>query len=134
MIDAELISLLKKQSDSSFKKGLIEMPVKIIPIITQLDVSNKFIIRYFSRYVNDKLTVVEIDKRQYDSFKKNPRFMVTSIRWKIVGKQDTQYLLSGIPIYGVAELNRIAVAEVDLTFGGLRSYITNYLEFWIAEE
>lgn len=134
MIDNQLLNLLKKKSELTFVKGLTAAPVKVVPIVTQADAAKKVLTRYFVRQVNDKLSSVEIDKKQYDQFKLNPRFIVTSFDWKIVGKQDTEYLPSGVPIYGVADTNRQTVATEDLTFEGLRSYITNYLEFWVSEK
>lgn len=134
MINTELITLLKKESDSSFMKSLVATPIISLPVVTQSDANKKFLTRYFVRQVNDKFSVVEIDKKQYDQFKKNPRFITTEIDWKIVGKTETEYLPSGVPVYGVSDTNRQAVSNADLTFEGLRNYITNYLEFWIAEE
>jgi hypothetical protein len=134
MIDQELLSILKKESDTSFIKGLTAQPVKHIPVITQADARSTFLTRYFVRSVNDLYSTIEIDKKQYESFKNNPRFITIELEWKIIGKKETQTLLSGIPLYGVSDTNRIAVADADLTFGGLRRYITDYLEFWIAEE
>lgn len=134
MVDAELITLLKKQSDSSFINALTATPVKTIPIVTQADARKLFLTRYFVRQVNDIFSVVEVDKKQYVNFKENPRFITITIEWKIVGKKETQYLPSGVPIYGVSDINRIAIADADLTFRGIRNYISDYLEFWVSEE
>jgi hypothetical protein len=133
MIDEELLSKIYKKDEVPLKEILDKMPVPKLPIITQRDVENKYIIRYFVRLVNDKDYVVEVDKGQYEEFSENPRFITTQIKWKIIGKKETLKLISGINIHGVEDQNKILVADADLTFGGLRRYITNYLGYWIAE-
>jgi len=92
-----------------------------------------YIMRYFIRPVNDKTVVMEIDKNQYENLKSNTRFITASVKWKIVGVKETRTLLTGITIYGIGDMNRIEVANVDLNFGGLKTYISDYLEFWFSE-
>jgi hypothetical protein len=108
-------------------------PQYVRPFVTQNDADNGFITRYFVRQTNDQTFIVEVDRNQYAQFKQNPRFLTTEIKWKIVGKLDTITLLSGANLYGVKDVNRITVADTDLTFGGLRSYISDYAEFWLRE-
>jgi len=133
MIDEELLGKIYKKDEVSLKEILDKMPVPKLPIITQRDVENKYITRYFVRLVNDKDYVVEIDKVQYEEFKENPRFVTTQLKWKIVGKKETVKMNTGINLYGVEDQNKILVADADLTFGGLHRYITNYLGYWVAE-
>ena len=130
MIDEELLGKIYKKDEVSLKEILDKMPVPKLPIITQRDVENKYITRYFVRLVNDKDYVVEIDKVQYEEFKENPRFVTTQLKWKIVGKKETVKMNTGINLYGVEDQNKILVADADLTFGGLHRYITNYLGYW----
>lgn len=134
MINDTLLSFINKADDSQFKKNIQAIPVASTPIITKSDARRKFITRYFVRLSNDITYITEVNETQYEELKQNPRFVTTSLEWKIIGKKETLTLSSGVPIYGVDDTNRITVADADLTFGGLRSYITNYLEFWIAEE
>lgn len=133
MIDTELLRLLYKEEEPILKDLLDATPTYIRPIVTQADIQAKKLIRYFTRPANDINTVTEVDKKQYQQFKSNFRFITTSIEWKIVGAKKTIILNNNINIYGVEDLNRIAVSEADLTFGGLRRYITNYLDYWYAE-
>lgn len=131
MINQDLLNLLsrKKQIESILEP----MPQTIRPTITQSDADNGFVIRYFVRQSNDKTFVVEVDKNQYDRLKENPRFTGAQIKWKIIGKLETVALPNGINLFGVKDQNRITVADADLTFGGLRNYITDYGEFWLRE-
>jgi hypothetical protein len=110
------------------------MPSQVLPTVTQTDAKNKFIMRYFVRQVTDKDFIVEVDNSQYEEFKENPRFITTTVKWKIVGKKQNMTLLNGVTIFGVEDTNRVVVSEADLTFGGLLKYITSYLGYWFAEE
>jgi hypothetical protein len=131
VINQDLLNLLSRKKQ--IEPILEPMPQSVPPTVTQSDADNGFITRYFIRQVNDKTFVVEIDKRQYDRLRDNPRFVVAQVKWKIIGKLETKTLPSGINLFGVKDQNRIAVADVDLTFGGLRNYITDYGEFWLRE-
>lgn len=134
MIDIELLRALYKKDEAELTDVLNTNPRYVRPVITQADVESKKIIRYFARPANDVNTIVEIDKTQYEELKSNFRFVVTKLDWKIVGNKKTLYLNNNINLYGVEELNKIEVSNIDLTFGGLRKYITNYLEFWQSEK
>lgn len=133
MIDENLINTLYKDNSIRLKLILEPIPQKVKPIVIQQDVLDGYIIRYFVRQVNDINYIVEVDEQQYTKFKSNPRFIVTKFKWKIVGKKETVYLDVGVNIYGVEDMNRIEVANKDLTFGGLKRYISDYLEYWVAE-
>jgi hypothetical protein len=133
MINNELLDKIYPLKKNEIVRFVDSMPVPIKPVVTQQDGTAGYITRYFIKSVNDKNLVVEVDKKQFDTFGKNPRFSVTSLNWTIVGKKETITLNNGANIYGVADTNRITTSEVDLTFGGLRMYITSYLEHWVAE-
>lgn len=134
MIDQKLLDLLYKNKEQQLKEFLEVIPQQVPPVVTQKDVMNGYITRYFVRQTNDTLFITEVDKKQYQEFKTNPRFIVTQIKWKIVGKKETLKLDNGSNVYGISDQNKITVSEADLTFRGLRTYITNYLEYWFSEE
>jgi len=130
------LSLARKvypESDETDFQFLERLPDAYKPFITVEDAKNKYFTRYFIRVVNDKNYIVEVDQRNYEVFKKNPRFVATTVVWQIVGKKETVKTPSGATIYGVEDFNRRSVSEADLTFGGLNKYITNYLEYWFSE-
>lgn len=133
MIDNKLFDSLYGETRLNLKKTLEEGPAYYTPIVTQSDFDRGVIRRYFTRQVNDLYYITEIDEKQYNRFKQNPRFIVTFIDWKIRGTKETVKLKNGTNIYGVADMNRILVADTDLTFGGLSSYIKDYTEYWISE-
>lgn len=131
MINQDLLNTLSNAR--AISKILENTPQQVKPIVSQLNVDSGFLTRYFVRQSNDISFIVEVDDKQYYRFKNNPRFITTAIEWKIVGKLETITYQTGANLYGVEDINRITVANADLTFGGLRNYITNYREFWIRE-
>jgi hypothetical protein len=131
MINQDLLNLLSQKKE--IEQILEPMPQTIRPTVTQSDADNGFIMRYFIRQVNDKTFVVEVNENQFYRLENNPRFIGVEVKWKIVGKLETIKLPNGINLFGVKDENRITVADADLTFGGLRNYITNYGEFWLRE-
>lgn len=133
MIDNELLNKLYKNESEKLTSILESIPQQISPTVTQSDSDAGYIMRYFIRQANDTTFVTEIDKKQYERFKQNPRFTVVEVKWKIVGKLETIKYNTGVNLYGVKDQNRITVANADLTFGGLRNYITNYEQFWLRE-
>jgi len=133
VIDNKLLNQIYPNRSKTFSESLQEIPTLVRPIVTTADYDSKFLVRYFVRSVNDDSHVVEVDKKQFDNLKNNPRFITTSVRWKIVGKKESQQIPSGAIVYGVLDTNRQTVANTDLTFGGLRKYIVDYGEFWISE-
>jgi predicted transcriptional regulator len=133
MIDMKLLQQLYKPRQKELMAILDTTPKQVMPVVIQSDARIGFIVRYFVRQVNDISFIVEVDRKQYDDFKENPRFIVTKLNWKIVGKKETVYLQNNTSIYGVEDQNKLIVSNADLTFGGLSSYITNYLEYWTAE-
>jgi hypothetical protein len=111
---------------------LTNIPVPYKPEITQSDVRDGFMHRYFVRRVNDINNIVEIDKSQYTAFKKNPLYVVADVRWRIIGRANT-LISNGVKNEGVRDINIRTVSNEDLTFGGLTKYIADYTEFWIGE-
>jgi hypothetical protein len=134
MIDNNILNQLYSNKKQQISAYVDKMPSQVLPVVTQSDATSGFIIRYFVKQVNDNSHIVEVDKQQYEKFKSNPRFVTTSIDWKIIGKKNTVTLLNGVNLHGVSDMNRIEVANEDLTFGGLRVYIKDYLEYWVSEE
>lgn len=133
MTDKKLFNKLYPMVADRLIPKLEMTPEYIRPVVTLADKDNKFLKRYFVRRVTDLSLIVEIDKKQYNEFKTNSRFITTEINWKIVGKKETIKQSNGIELFGTIDTNKIAVTNADLTFGGLRNYITNYSEFWVGE-
>lgn len=135
MIDQDLLRKLfpEKLKAGVWAKYIDEKPVPYKPIITQEDVDNKFVVRYFIRLANTKDGIVEIDKKQYDILKKNPRYITTELKWKIVGRKETEITSSNIINRGTKDYNLQQVSNADITFRGLLKYIRNFEEYWVSE-
>lgn len=133
MTDKKLFTKLYPKTAEKLIPKLEAMPEYVRPVVTLSDKDDKFITRYFVRVVNDVQMITEVDKKQYNEFKDNSRFITTELRWKIVGKKETIKQSNGIELFGTIDTNKIAVTNADLTFGGLRNYITNYSEYWVGE-
>jgi hypothetical protein len=131
MINDSLLAQLYPAGKRKQIAHLLETtPYVVKPIITQSDVTSKYIHRYFIRPVSDKTNIMEVQYRQY---KQNPIYIVADVKWKIIGQKETVITSGGARIPGVRDTNIQSVSVADLTFGGLSRYITNYLEFWYDE-
>jgi len=133
MLDSRVVDELYKKKESDLKDLLNINPYPARPVVTQQDAKAGYLTRYFIRPVNDASTIMEIDKTQYENLKSNVRFVSISVKWRIVGKKETKMFATGVNIYGVGDMNRIEVANADVTFGGLKNYISDYLDFWFSE-
>ena len=135
MIDRELLNIIFKERPQNKKwAGLLQdEPTPSLPIVSKSDIDRKFLDRYFVRSVSDKNLVVEVDQLQYEKFKENPRFVTTRLKWKIVGKKETETTDFGAVNPGVEDYNKEQVSKADVIFKTLHRYITNYTEYWVAE-
>ena len=134
MTDRNLIDNLIKNNRNwlNITDSGLQSPTQYFPVITQDNLRDGYLYRYFSKIANQN-SVVEINKYDYEQLKDNPRFATAKIKWKIVGPIETSKTFSGAINYGVRELNRRAIERVDLTFGGLRGYIRDYIQYWVGE-
>lgn len=133
MNNDELLKKLYGPSAEDVKETYEPLPAPSKPIITLQDVDNKFIERYFVQLANVPDYIVEVSKTEFTSLKKNPRFVTTMIKWRIVGKKETITRPNNVVILGTEDLNRNAVMKADLTMRGIRKYITDYTQYWYAE-
>lgn len=135
MIDRNLLNSIfnNKLDVKRWSKILEEKPEPYLPIVTKSDIERKFIDRYFVRSANDKGNVTEVDQVQYQNFVENPRFVAVRLKWKIVGKKETDIGPTGIVNRGVREHNQEEVKRADVLFKVLYKYITDYTQLWVAE-
>ncbi len=107
------------------------------PLITDKDVTNGSITRYFTRSANNftPAEIVEISKTVYDGLKTNNFYTVTSLKWLIRGPVDTTTGLTedNQPIilqYGVIDANQKSITIADKYLPGLALVVTNYVRFY----
>jgi hypothetical protein len=80
----ELYRLVK--SDAQFKKYNIT-PTPYRPIISESNLNDGFIQRYFCKYVPaSNVDIQEVDEFVFKSLKKNPFYQTIKVKWKIVGR------------------------------------------------
>ena len=134
MTDNDLLNKLYGKRARDIKDTFQPLPVASRPIVTLQDVDNKFVERYFLQMVNDKNYILEVNKTEFNNFKNNPRFLGIMIKWRIVGKKETETRPGNVSILGTIDLNRNSVLQADLTMNGLRYYLKDYSEYWYAEQ
>jgi hypothetical protein len=134
-IDTRILQLLypTPYKAQQLAQTLQNTPSAVKPVVTQNDVLNKTITRYFIRGVSDCSQVLEIDNTQLETYKNNPRFVTTKINWKIVGNPYTSTTSYGATDLGVEDYNKKEVERVDRTFECLKHYIRDYLELWYSD-
>jgi hypothetical protein len=133
-INTDLLNTLYPNTSISQQRDMENSPVPIKLLVTNRDVENKVVTRYFIKPINNTSGLMEIDEQQFTKFSNNPRFLTTSIRWKIVGNPKTNALTNGVIDLGVEDYNKEQVRKADITFGGLSTYIRDYLEFWYSDD
>jgi len=99
------------------------------PKITQDDISNGFVKRYFVRNISTKL-ITEVDKNQYVSFQSNPLFELLEIPWIITGFAKDTVATDKQPIYGTEHKNTVTINFYEIRLPGLSRVLRNPLEYF----
>ena len=107
------------------------------PSITNKDVTNGWITRYFARTANNftPAEIVEVSPTAYTKLTTNHFYTTISLRWTLRGPVDTTTGLTdgNQPIilqYGVIDANQKAVQIADEFLPGLALVVTNYVRFY----
>jgi len=89
------------------------------------------ILRFF---VKEKKTkkIREVTRDQVNRFRQDPRYEVAEIEWTIVGPIDDQ-IINGFKYEGAATKNRKAVEKAEVTFPGIKDYLTNYSQLVVDQ-
>jgi hypothetical protein len=133
-INNDLLNKLYPNKSISQQRGMEASPSPVKLVVTNDDVDNKVVTRYFIKSANSNSQLMEIDAQQFAKFKTNNRFLTIKIDWKIVGNPKTNILPNGVVDLGVEDYNKEQVRKADITFGGLSTYIRDYLEFWYSDD
>jgi len=102
-----------------------------VPKPTELDYQRGYIRRYFIQKMNDSLSpIYELDYDRFGSYKSNPYFISTSIKWRISGPKETKYDNKGNVVdKSVSESNRITLKLASDKMPNLKLYLPNLLQF-----
>lgn len=99
------------------------------PKVTQTDINNGYVMRYFVRNVSTK-TVTEVDKKQYDVFKQNALYETLELQWNISGFANNILSTDNKIIYGTKHKNSVTVQFYEKRLSGLNRVLSNPLEYF----
>lgn len=99
------------------------------PKITQTDLINGYVMRYFVRNVSTR-EVIEIDKKQYEAFKNNVLYEKLDLQWRITGFANDIVSTDNKIIYGTKHSNTVTTQFYDKRLPGLQRILRNPLEYF----
>jgi hypothetical protein len=97
------------------------------PKITQTDINNGYVTRYFVQHISTKV-ITEIDKKQYETFKVNVLYQNINFPWVIAGLANDTLSSDGTVIYGTKHKNTVTTVFYNKKMPGLTRLLSNPLE------
>lgn len=112
-------------------KFSLKSPNTVVPIPTNNDYADAYIIRYFVQRVSDiNGFVYEVTASEYEKYIENPYWIVSSIRWRISGPLNMVYDSNGNLIdKGVIESNKSSLSIASLKIKNISLYLPNIKQF-----
>ena len=107
----------------------MKAPLSNKPKITTTDIEKGFVSRYFVEFISDP-KVVEVDKKQYDEFKKNAFYQTLELPWLISGYANNITAVDGKPVYGARHKNQVTVNFYSRQMPELSRLLYNPLEYF----
>lgn len=104
-------------------------PLSNRPKITQTDVLNQYVMRYFVKHISIP-TIIEIDKKQYDIFRSNSLYIALELKWIIAGFANDIVSKDGNPIYGAKHQNETTTMFYEKKLPGIKNVLRNSLEYF----
>ena len=74
--------------------------------------------------------VVEVDKKQYDKFKKNAFYQTLELKWLIGGVDKDTTTLDNKVVRGTGHKNQVTLDFYNTKMPGLKTIIRNPLEYF----
>lgn len=111
-------------TDSNFGE-----PVSYYAQPTEQDYKRGYLIRYFTKKINQKGLIVEISQKEYQSIVNGTAnydisfYQTVKILWKITGPLNSQRQTQYNIIPGIIDTNRRLTEEANKTFIGILDYI-----------
>ena len=103
--------------------------------VTVTDYKRRILQRFFIKKRNDN-AIIEIDKQQFDAWKSDQidkkLYVAIEIAWHIAGPAND--VTTGIPVLGVATLNKKQIQLAANTIPEIATYLTNPLQFYADTE
>jgi len=88
------------------------------PKVTQTDILNGYVTRYFVRNISTKV-ITEVDKKQYEAFKPNTLYETLELQWIITGFANNIISTDGQIIYGAKHKNAVTICFYERRMPGL---------------
>ena len=104
-------------------------PLDARPIITEADIRRGSVLRYFAQSVSTR-KIYEIDRVQFNIFKKDPYYVTLQLPWIITGKLEST-VVNNNTVLGVREQNERIVNFYNRTMPGLTRKLRDPLEYFI---
>lgn len=110
----------------------LKTPNTIVPIPSNNDYLDAYVVRYFIQRVSDNNGFVyEISQSEYENYLENPYWIATSMRWRISGPLNMVYDSNGSLIdRGVIESNRASLSLITLKIKNISLYLPNLKQFY----
>lgn len=87
------------------------------PVVKDSDYNNGYFMRYFFRQVNSPFSkILEVDKKQWISFKNEPFYTRVELKWLISGKKEYVY-----------SSNLKSITQADKVLPGIKKLLENNL-------
>ena len=108
---------------------MIKEPLTNKPKITQVDIIQGYVMRYFVKSISLS-KVVEVDKSQYTIFNQNPMYVCVSLKW-VIGGNDMDITTKDNQIYkGAESRNTASIDFYNRKLPGLVDVLRNPLEYF----
>ncbi len=105
------------------------VPLSNRPKITQEDLFNGFVTRYFVRSISTN-AITEIDSVQFGKFKSNPLYQTLELPWLIVGRAYDSTSVDGKIVYGTQHKNIVTTIFYDKRMPGLARILREPLKYF----
>ena len=107
----------------------MSIPYSNRPKITQTNLNNGYVTRYFVRNVSTKV-ITEVDEKQYEVFKNNTLHETIQFPWMIAGVANNQLSTDNKIIYGTKHKNTVTTNFYEDRMPGLKRVLSNPLEYF----
>ena len=109
----------------------IILPETIVPVPTQLDYDNGYMIRYFIQKANDyNGHIFELNNSVYTTYLNNAYWKGVELKWRIAGPKEVVYKNDGtIDDIGLINSNKASICLASVRLKNIGLYLPNLLQF-----
>jgi hypothetical protein len=109
----------------------LKTPNTIVPIPSNNDYADAYIVRYFIQRVSDvNGFVYEVSSPEFENYLENPYWIAASMRWRISGPLDIVYDSNGNLIdKGIIQSNKSSLSIISLKIKNISLYLPNLKQF-----